>query len=55
MGNALPLGMLGTYEDDALLLDGTPDPALTELPDVPGFAVAYKAGRGALPDAGAGA
>ena len=47
MGNALPLGMLGTFEDDALLLEGTPNAALTELPDVPGFAVAYKPGRGA--------
>ena len=46
MGNALPLGMLGTFEDDALLLDGAPNAALTELPDVPGFSVAYKPGRG---------
>ena len=47
MGNALPLGMLGNFEDDALLLDGMPDAALTSLPDVPGFATAYKGGRAA--------
>ena len=45
MGNALPLGLLGNFEDDALLLDGMPNAALAELPEVPGFAVAYKPGR----------
>ncbi len=37
MGNALPIGLLGSFESDALLLDGVTDVALTELPEVPGY------------------
>ena len=52
MGNALPLGLLGSCDDDALLLDGMPDAALAELPEVPGFTVAYKTSRSSMPQGG---
>ncbi len=36
MGSVLPMGMLGSFDEDALLQDGLPE-CLTALPPVPGY------------------
>ncbi len=46
MGNVMPMGMLGNFDEDAMLLDAMPDAALTELPAVPGYSTGYSTGSG---------
>lgn len=46
--NAMPVGMLRGYDDEAVLLEGLNDTALTELPIVPGYGSASKAGAGTM-------
>ena len=44
MGMTMPLGMVKGFEDDAPLLDGLADDALTALPEVPGYGSRNKSG-----------
>ena len=46
--NALPVGMLRGYDEEAVLLEDLNDSALTQLPMVPGYGAVAKAGTGAM-------
>lgn len=46
--NAMPMGMLRGYDDESVLLEDLNAAALTQLPMVPGYGGAAKAGTGAM-------
>ena len=46
MTNALPAGMLKSFDDEAILLEGLDDLEISALPDVPGYATGRKTAAG---------